>query len=299
LTVFDAVQAVIVFGVIAIGTTMHAVAAARARARSRREIRCGTRTFDDARAFIETFARETGLPATGGLVVASLENARFEGKVAERDVQVSFSKQATRDAPPHHARLVVRAERAPRFRVGKDDASSLLARAFGIVPGVASGSAQFDGHYVVHAAPRERERAQRALHETTLRTAIDTLFAQFKVESLESDGESVTATGPLALADPERARTALTVLALLTRLLERVPITVKVLGGERHAFRSERGAARCAYCHADVTGDEPDLVACEGCATVLHAGCWEELGRCPVLGCASGKPERARTAERA
>ncbi|MEZ0229225.1 MAG: RING finger protein [Planctomycetota bacterium] len=68
---------------------------------------------------------------------------------------------------------------------------------------------------------------------------------------------------------------------------------MKVLGGERLALAGSEGKARCAYCHEDVTGAEPDLVACEHCHTVLHADCYDELGRCPILGCTGTKPERA------
>jgi general secretion pathway protein G len=51
-----------------------------------------------------------------------------------------------------------------------------------------------------------------------------------------------------------------------------------------------RPAARCAVCHDDL-----DLlaVACAGCASVGHVGCWAELGRCSTLGCArSGQARR-------
>ena len=73
-----------------------------------------------------------------------------------------------------------------------------------------------------------------------------------------------------------------------------MPILVQVLGGERRALRGKGGKARCGYCHDDVTGAEPDLVACDRCSTVLHEGCWTELGRCPVMGCAGRSPERRR-----
>jgi hypothetical protein len=46
-----------------------------------------------------------------------------------------------------------------------------------------------------------------------------------------------------------------------------------------------RGEARCAYCHDGVQGSGADTVTCPRCRTVLHAVCWSELGRCPVMGC--------------
>ena len=40
---------------------------------------------------------------------------------------------------------------------------------------------------------------------------------------------------------------------------------------------------RCAYCHDSLGPRAPK--PCLGCGTQLHAGCWEEVGRCPTLGC--------------
>jgi len=39
---------------------------------------------------------------------------------------------------------------------------------------------------------------------------------------------------------------------------------------------------RCPYCHDDLEGR---LLACETCATPLHAECCRELGRCTTIGC--------------
>ncbi|MBI3724340.1 hypothetical protein HY251_10370, partial [bacterium] len=77
--------------------------------------------------------------------------------------------------------------------------------------------------------------------------------------------------------------------------VDRVSLAVHVLGGERRAFQSHAGSPRCAYCHEDVIGNEPDLIACSSCATVLHESCWSDNGRCTVLGCAGKTPERAPT----
>lgn len=43
--------------------------------------------------------------------------------------------------------------------------------------------------------------------------------------------------------------------------------------------------ATCPFCKA-ATGDDP-TVACDGCGTAHHAGCWEEQRGCSVYGCAS------------
>lgn len=43
--------------------------------------------------------------------------------------------------------------------------------------------------------------------------------------------------------------------------------------------------ATCPFCKAP-TGDDP-TVACDGCGTAHHAGCWDEQRGCSVYGCAS------------
>jgi len=89
----------------------------------------------------------------------------------------------------------------------------------------------------------------------------------------------------------------LSTLADIARAFDPIGIRVKVLGDrELRALRGAGGEARCSYCHDNVTGVEPDLVACTACSTVLHDACWKDLGRCPVLGCTGSVPERARTA---
>jgi hypothetical protein len=133
------------------------------------------------------------------------------------------------------------------------------------------------------------------LSKKALRDAIDALFERFPVTSLELKGGELRAEIPFArFRSGEGARSLLELLGTVAGELDRIPLDVHVLGGERRALRSRSGHARCAYCHADVTGAEPDLVACGLCSTVLHAGCWEELGRCPVLGCEGKSPERAQ-----
>ncbi len=52
------------------------------------------------------------------------------------------------------------------------------------------------------------------------------------------------------------------------------------------SLRARESAARCPYCH-DVLVSDPVRVTCEGCGTEHHQACLEELGRCPVAGCAT------------
>lgn len=48
--------------------------------------------------------------------------------------------------------------------------------------------------------------------------------------------------------------------------------------------RRDGGDHRCAYCHGALETEGP--VACDACGAQLHPDCWDELGRCPAVGCA-------------
>jgi hypothetical protein len=67
---------------------------------------------------------------------------------------------------------------------------------------------------------------------------------------------------------------------------------VEVHLGERVASAHPR----CAYCHEDLGTD--GVEKCGRCGTALHAACWEELGRCPVLGCEGSRGARERALQR-
>ncbi len=155
---------------------------------------------------------------------------------------------------------------------------------FGPAPRV-TGDTSFDARFRLEGARIERE-ARQALAE---------IFDEFRASKIECRDGQLTATVPQEqLPRAGRYTFLLRIMATAAGALERVPLEVKILGGERHALASERGAARCSYCHGELTGREPDLVACGSCSTVLHEGCWAELRRCPVLGCRGRVPERAR-----
>jgi hypothetical protein len=150
-----------------------------------------------------------------------------------------------------------------------------------------TGDAEFDQRFHLEGARIDRDA----------RRSLQSIFDEFKASRVESKDGRLTASVPLErLAHAESYTLLLEYLDKAARTLERVVLDVKVLGGERKALvGGAHGAARCSYCHGEVTGSEPDLVACGECSTVLHEGCWAELGHCPVLGCRSKTPERART----
>lgn len=49
---------------------------------------------------------------------------------------------------------------------------------------------------------------------------------------------------------------------------------------ERPVLRPRESEIRCAICHG---GD--DLTACHRCGALTHFECYQELKRCPTLGC--------------
>ncbi|HET6495557.1 MAG TPA: hypothetical protein VFH61_09365 [Thermoleophilia bacterium] len=51
-----------------------------------------------------------------------------------------------------------------------------------------------------------------------------------------------------------------------------------------------KGVASCPYCRDTVNESKEAWVSCGGCETLLHAECWDDLGRCPTLGCPKVEP---------
>ena len=142
-------------------------------------------------------------------------------------------------------------------------------------------------------ATLDRPRVARAFQgNLQLKGDLIELFTKLPLDSARIWSGKLTATAPLSRVQLEDFRPILERLDRIAKAFERVPVKVRVLGGERRALRGASGGARCAYCHDGITGDEADLVACELCHTVLHDECWRDLGHCPVLGCAGRDPER-------
>jgi hypothetical protein len=144
------------------------------------------------------------------------------------------------------------------------------------------------GNYLVTSL--DEEQARRAFAHTELARDLEGAFAAGIESLLLWDGKLVAQLGHVA--NPSQVAEQLERLDRIASDFDPIAIQVRVLGGERLALRGASGGARCSYCHDSITGEEPDLVACGRCHTVLHEGCWQELGRCPVLGCDGHEPER-------
>lgn len=217
------------------------------------------------------------------------EDERLEGRLDpdDREASVMFVK----DEEPH-AVFAVEVRTAPRVRFTLETASTRFAKALGYLREIEVGDPAFDALFLIETHdPRARKHLARGRE---LREKIVAVFERYGVESLEVRRNKLLAKIPLAALRKGDYARLLDLLAATARAFDRVGIKVKVLGSERLAVAGAQGKPRCAYCHADVTGDEPDLVACETCGTVLHEACWSELGRCPLLGCTGERPEKAR-----
>jgi hypothetical protein len=165
-----------------------------------------------------------------------------------------------------------------------------VGEALGVKEKTRVGAAGFDGRFLIESA--DPDDARRFFKQAWLRLAVERVF-ELGASELRFVNGGIEATAPGRALEPSRYRKMLDALEDVARALERKRVSVRVLGGERHAFVDDSGKTRCPYCHGGLTGDEPDLVACEKCTTVLHAGCWEEHGGCPLLGCTGRRPERA------
>jgi hypothetical protein len=202
-----------------------------------------------------------------------------------RGARVSFHER--------HVIIAVRADEHASVALSVSEARLLdrLKRFVRASSSVSVGHRAFDERFQVEAADPATTRKRIGTDE---RRAIESLFDRAHVRRLSlGEGRLVAEADARALevADYPFVCDRLDAIA---RAFDRGALAVRVLGGERRAQRDAHGALRCAYCHANVTGDEPDLVACDTCATAVHAACWEEHGGCPIWGC-RGQRERART----
>jgi hypothetical protein len=53
---------------------------------------------------------------------------------------------------------------------------------------------------------------------------------------------------------------------------------------ERNDVHVAGSLARCPFCHANLSADENEWVACRGCLARHHLGCWGEVGACSTCG---------------
>jgi Zn finger protein HypA/HybF involved in hydrogenase expression len=247
---------------------------------------------------LERRARRAPVSAVRLLELLGAKLARDEGRVVVRD-----ASHLEALVGPEERKVVVRVvtdmvtvtvsvREAPKMRVTLDGLGQKLSRIFA-GRSIVLGDARFDAAF--HVETKHRSKVFRALSRGQgVKGAIMEAFRHFRVHELAVGNGAVHVTARLAdVGSAKRHARLVAVLVKIARAFDRVLLRVKIFGGDRLALVGAHGKARCAYCHDDLTGEEPDLVACDQCATVLHAECWSELGACPLLGCTGRSPERA------
>jgi hypothetical protein len=192
------------------------------------------------------------------------------------------------------AQFAVSVRMAPLIRLSRENVWTRLGKLLRLKKEIEVGDAGFDDLLLVEVASPKRAR-DVLVRGVDARRRIVEAFSVWNATKLVVGRPNIVATIPLAAVPKVGDYVSfLDLLVGTAAALDRVTIEVRVLGGERFALSGVHGRPRCAYCHADVTGREPDLVACGRCGTVLHEACWNELGRCALLGCPGDDVERAR-----
>jgi hypothetical protein len=216
------------------------------------------------------------------LTLPAVTARRFEGRIDPDDRLASVAIHDQGDVT-----FRVEVFKGPRIRLTPESPRTRIAKLLGLVKEIEVGDPRFDDLLLVEAA--NTKEAYGRLRGPVVREKIIEAFQSFGVTKVDVTAEELLATVPFeTLRRVGDYPKLLDLLAQTACGLDRVRVRVQALAGTQ-------GRPRCAYCHADVSGEEPDLVACATCTTVLHDACWTELGRCPVLGCLGTSPERAPT----
>jgi hypothetical protein len=245
------------------------------------------RSLRDHRKLVAALEARLGFRPLGGL--SRTAYARLEGTHASgRAGSVTVLKNAS--GGMSDAVIGLALGHAPAFVVRRTGLAATLVNWDQRRIRGRTGDRSFDGAFAVEL-PGEKTVAVGLLLD--VREAIEAVFRFPAVDRIEVQEGALAVVGSVADLAVEDCARLLDLLARIAPALDRVSLNVRVLGGLKKALALS-GSPRCAYCHGDVTGFEPDLVACASCSTVLHEGCWAELGRCPVLGCTGASPERAR-----
>ena len=258
----------------------------------------GSRSYASLIALQSELERITGLSGVSRVILsgwfAKLEDIVLAGTLESgRRAQVEFFQEPAGKSRTPAARLKVDCDASLKVSVYKETFFTPLGKWLGFTKDVDSGDASFDGAYVVST---EQDRKAELAYSRGLKDAIRAAFEQHSARSFEFEDGALTVTVHCAELEPHGYASLLAALDRAAKAFDRVPIVVRALGNaSRRAFRGPEGAPRCAYCHGDLTGEEEDLAACERCHTVLHGGCWDELGHCPLLGCTGHSPERTRS----
>jgi hypothetical protein len=262
-----------------------------------KKVRLGGHEFRNLDAFVAEFGALVGLPGTKLADEPPLaSNARFEGALASgRAASVSFHAERSQGDEPEvewYGDFAVEVSRAPPFSVTRETWWSQLGKWAGLVKEIEVGNEAFDNRFLVQTTEPARAREALGVRDTYAR--IHKLFASSGTTCLRCDGGRLEARARVQYYTQKEFGNLLGQLEALAAILGRVHVEVHGVASPLLALEGERGP-RCAYCHDALRPGEAGLLACALCSTVLHAACWEDLGRCPVLGCAGKDPTPARS----
>lgn len=189
---------------------------------------------------------------------------------------------------PSHRRYPIRAQvellHAPsiQLRVRRDQGLAAVEKALGLVRDVeVSGGDRFDQRYLVEA---NEAPVQAPLADREVRDAIHDLLTRWDLDEVFIARGELHVSGETSRAGQQLLSELLFHMATLAHAYDRRP-ALEIGLQQRFLWVGGEGTrARCPFCH-DAIGDLGDLVACDGCQTLLHEECHHENGGCPILGC--------------
>ncbi len=248
--------------------------------------RLGSKAYKDLRELVRDVGQITGLHAEGDWF-PSLERIAFHGQIADaRDAAVTFQTESIGSSTYTNVRFSVACDEAPHLVVSEETIFTKIGKVLGTTDEIEVGDARFDGRFLLQTTARVK--ASKVLRVSDVRRAIWRIF-DFGALTLRFEGREIAVVARSSAVEPTNYRP---ILERISATLDRKTLAVRVLGGERRASVDAKGRTRCPYCRENLTGEEPNLVACEKCKSVVHDECWKEHDGCPLAGCEGGFIER-------
>jgi len=178
-----------------------------------------------------------------------------------------------------------------RLRIRREEGLNALAKWVGAArDDVVAGGTSFDRRFLIDA-PSEEAREPLS-EDADVREAISALFRRWEVDELEIAEGVLRVKGDVVRLGVNQVQGLLGRLPQIAHAYDRAPtiaVTIRepeAAPGPRFVWTGGRDdAARCPYCRDGFGEDQPHLVACAACGTLIHEECHEEHGECPILGC--------------
>ena len=144
------------------------------------------------------------------------------------------------------------------------------------------------GYHAVYQGetPESTARAGQVLSKRSVKRALGQLFEDLDVRRLEIAADRLEVERPGRDRDlaPERVKRLLRPLTALLRGVEETLAKAPALTVNfRAADEIDWSLRSCPFCKDSL--ERGDRLSCEGCSTVMHAECYDELGKCTTYGC--------------